>query len=134
VIECRDALEVIRVQDTPDGLFFVDPPYVHNTRDKQTRYRHELDDARHVELLTALKGCKGKVMISGYASDLYDDLLTGWQRLSRKHYAATGTIVAQKCSGLSRIDVASQPLCKRIARTARLRLALASHSALLRMS
>lgn len=93
VIECRDALDVIRVQDTPDGLFFVDPPYVHSTRDKNAKYRHEMDDARHVDLLTLLKGCKGRVMISGYASKLYDDLLSGWQRLTRKHYAAAGTMV-----------------------------------------
>lgn len=88
LIECRDALDVIRAQDTPDGLFFVDPPYVQSTRHKGARYRHELDDARHIELLTLLKGCKGKVMVSGYASALYDDLLSGWQRLTRKHYAA----------------------------------------------
>jgi len=89
VIECRDALDVIRAQDTPDALMFVDPPYVHATRDKAARYRHELDDTQHVELLTLLKGCKSKVLISGYASALYDDLLTGWQRLTRKHYAAS---------------------------------------------
>ncbi|MCL2076042.1 MAG: DNA adenine methylase [Betaproteobacteria bacterium] len=88
LIECRDALDVIRVQDTHDALFFVDPPYVHSTRRKGTNYRHELDDARHIELLTLLKGIKGKVMISGYASELYDDILSGWQRHTRKHYAA----------------------------------------------
>jgi DNA adenine methylase len=29
-------------------------------------------------------------MISGYASELYDDILTGWRRLTRRHYAAGG--------------------------------------------
>jgi len=91
VIECGDALDVIRVQDTHDALIFVDPPYVHSTRQRGTDYRHELDDARHVELLALLKGCKGKVMISGYASALYDDLLTDWQRVTRKHYAASAS-------------------------------------------
>jgi DNA adenine methylase len=34
IIENSDALRVIRVQDSPDTLFFVDPPYVMSTRDK----------------------------------------------------------------------------------------------------
>jgi DNA adenine methylase len=89
IIEHRDALDVIRVQDTPDALFFVDPPYVHSTRDKNSRYRCELSDAQHEALLTLLRGVRGRAMIAGYASALYDDLLTGWQRLTRPHYAAS---------------------------------------------
>lgn len=90
LIEHQDALEVIRVQDTPDALFFVDPPYVMSTRYKSTRYRHEMTDAQHLALLDVLKTVQGQVMITGYASDLYDDSLTGWQRLTRKSYAAAG--------------------------------------------
>jgi DNA adenine methylase len=89
IIEHRPALDVIRVQDTPDALFFVDPPYVSSTRDKTAYYRHEMTDAEHVELLRLLKSVKGRVMIAGYASDLYDDKLKGWQRLTRRHYAAS---------------------------------------------
>jgi DNA adenine methylase len=62
--------------------------YVHSTRDTSAKYRCELTDDQHIELLTLLKGVQGKVMIAGYASALYDDLLTGWQRLTRQHYAA----------------------------------------------
>jgi DNA adenine methylase len=86
MIECRDAQDVIRAQDTDDALFFIDPPYVHSTRYKVC-YRHEMSDAQHVALLTQLQGVRGKVMIAGYASALYDDLLTGWTRLTRTHYA-----------------------------------------------
>lgn len=89
LIEHGDALDVIRVQDTPDALFFVDPPYVASTRSKGACYRHEMTDAQHVELLTLLKNVKGQVMITGYASELYDDLLHGWTRLTRQHFAAT---------------------------------------------
>jgi DNA adenine methylase len=31
-------------------------------------------------LLGVLKDCKGKVMLSGYASQLYEDALAGWAR------------------------------------------------------
>ena len=88
LIEHSDALRVIRVQDSPDTLFFIDPPYVASTRDKSAFYRHEMTDAQHVALLTLLRGRQGQVMISGYASELYDDLLADWRRLTRQHYAA----------------------------------------------
>jgi DNA adenine methylase len=91
LIEHSDAIDVIRAQDTPDCLFFVDPPYVMSTRDKSVTYRHEMTDARHAELLALLCGIKGRAMVAGYASELYDDMLSGWQRLERRHYAGTGT-------------------------------------------
>ena len=90
LIEHRDALDVIRNQDTPDALFFVDPPYVMSTRHKGCAYRYEMADERHIELLTLLNGIKGRAMVTGYASALYDDLLRGWQRLERASYANAG--------------------------------------------
>lgn len=87
VIECRDALEVIRAQDTPDTLFFVDPPYMPSTRTK-SGYRCELDEAGHIALLERLKEVKGLVVIAGYPSDLYDRMLDGWKRVERPHRAA----------------------------------------------
>jgi DNA adenine methylase len=41
-----------------------------------------------VAMLQQLRACKGKVLISGYASQLYDDLLHDWRRVERQHYAA----------------------------------------------
>ncbi|MDR2221033.1 MAG: DNA adenine methylase [Methylobacillus sp.] len=87
IIECRDALDVIRAQDCPDALFFVDPPYVPATRSK-TGYRCELDHAGHVALLEQLLVLKGMVVLAGYPSGLYESLLKGWKRVERPHYAA----------------------------------------------
>lgn len=84
VIECRDALAVIKAQDTPQTLFFVDPPYLPATR-SDTGYRHELTTQRHAELLQALLACKGMVVLAGYPSQLYDETLVGWRRVERKH-------------------------------------------------
>lgn len=88
IIENSDALRVIRVQDTPETLFFVDPPYVPETRDMSARYRHEMTRAQHEELLALLCGIKGMAMVSGYPTALYDGLLRGWRRIERRHYAA----------------------------------------------
>ncbi|MDR0996995.1 MAG: DNA adenine methylase [Zoogloeaceae bacterium] len=87
IIEQKDAREVIRIQDSPDTLFFVDPPYLPSTRDRSTRYRHDLDQSQHIDLLDQLKAAQGKVMIAGYPSPLYDEHLAGWQRIEREHYA-----------------------------------------------
>lgn len=87
IIECRSALDVIRAQDCPDTLFFVDPPYMPSTRSK-SGYRCELDEAGHLALLEQLKGVKGLVVLAGYPSDLYDRVLKGWKRVERPHYAA----------------------------------------------
>jgi len=87
VIECRDALEVIRAQDSPDTLFFADPPYLPSTRSK-CGYRHEMTRPEHEALLNRLRSVKGLVVLAGYPSDLYDTILHDWCRVTRQHHAA----------------------------------------------
>lgn len=90
IIERRDALDVMRAQDSPDTLFFVDPPYEPSTR-SDTGYRHELDETQHVALLERLRTLKGMVVLAGYPSGLYDTVLHDWHRVHRQHYAAGST-------------------------------------------
>jgi DNA adenine methylase len=78
VVLNRPALEVIRQQDGPGTLFYLDPPYVHQTRTAQDVYDYEMTEGDHRQLLGALQQCKGKVMLSGYPSALYDTALAGW--------------------------------------------------------
>jgi DNA adenine methylase len=78
VILDRDAVDVIRQQDGPGTLFYLDPPYVPSSRTAPDIYAHEMSVNQHEALLAAIKACKGKVMISGYASELYDRELAGW--------------------------------------------------------
>jgi DNA adenine methylase len=74
-------LDVIRQQDGPQTLFYLDPPYLHETRSTTKEYgEHEMNEEAHAELLNAINNCKGNVMISGYRSELYDDWLGGWTR------------------------------------------------------
>src|SRR5206468_1945953 len=76
----RDAVDVIRQQDGPGTLFYLDPPYLPETRTARDVYAHELTADRHAELLAVVRGCKGKVILSGYPSALYDQGLAGWTR------------------------------------------------------
>jgi len=80
-LECRPALEVIAWYGrSPDVLLYVDPPYLRSTRNSGA-YRHEMTEQDHRDLADALREAKAPVVLSGYASDLYDlDLYAGWQR------------------------------------------------------
>lgn len=80
VVLNRDALGVIRQQDGPGTLFYLDPPYLKETRTSPDVYAHEMTPDQHRELLGAVLACNGKVMLSGYRSALYDDALSGWHR------------------------------------------------------
>ncbi len=93
-IMCRPAVDVILNWDSPQTLFYCDPPYVAQTRHhaSQDIYGHEMSDEEHQQLATVLRSCKGKVILSGYPSDLYDRLYSDWHRLEFKiaNHAAGG--------------------------------------------
>jgi DNA adenine methylase len=80
VVLNRHAIDVIRQQDGDATLFYLDPPYRHETRASTKKYHYEMTDQDHWELLAAIKKCRGKVMLSGYPNRLYDGELIGWRR------------------------------------------------------
>jgi DNA adenine methylase len=101
VIESRDALEVIggkpgkpSQHDSPETLFYVDPPYLEETRvglstgRKNHQYACEFcTEEQHRQLAETLHGVEGMVVLSGYSSPLYDQLYGDWRRVERKTYA-----------------------------------------------
>jgi DNA adenine methylase len=93
VILNRDAIEVIQQQDGPETLFYLDPPYLAATRTAKDVYAHEMSAADHERLLGVIKQCKGRVMLSGYPSQVYEDHLHDWQRheFTLPNQAASGS-------------------------------------------
>lgn len=85
-IEELDAIECIEKYDSPETLFYLDPPYVQSTRCRwrAAGYRHEMTDETHEYLLARVKQLRGQVVISGYRCELYDDELASWRRLDRE--------------------------------------------------
>ncbi|MEQ9380178.1 MAG: DNA adenine methylase [Pirellulales bacterium] len=85
MIEELPAIDLIKKYDKPDALFYCDPPYPASTRSggRSQAYAHEMTDDDHKELLTALRDCKGRVMISSYPSELYESLLHDWRRVEK---------------------------------------------------
>ena len=66
-------------------LIYADPPYLLSTRSRE-QYNHEMSEEQHIELLEALLKHKGYVMISGYDSDLYNEMLKGWYKTEQDFY------------------------------------------------
>jgi DNA adenine methylase len=64
-IENKDALDLIRKQDTKDTFFYVDPPYVDANQGHYGGYTQKHFD----ELLECLSGIKGKFLLSSYPND-----------------------------------------------------------------
>lgn len=92
VIENKDALELICQHDNKDTLHYIDPPYVHETRMIKGHYdqiyRYEMTDDKHREMAYLLRSLKGKVVVSGYPSDLYDkELFLDWRRVEITSHA-----------------------------------------------
>lgn len=80
-IENKPATEVIERHDDENSLFYLDPPYPHEIRGDTNSYGHEMTDDDHRELAEAVKNCEGKVAISGYQCDLYNELFGDWNRV-----------------------------------------------------
>lgn len=76
VVESMDAIDLIKRDDLPDVLFYIDPPYV-----GIKGYKHNIDDNYHKRLLDTVASIKGKAVISGYASPIYEGY--GFKRVEK---------------------------------------------------
>ncbi|MFV2945285.1 DNA adenine methylase [Pseudomonas japonica] len=107
LIENRPAIDVIKAHDGRDTLHFVDPPYVHSTRVRGAGtgryYKHELTDEHHVQLIECLARAQGMVALSGYPSEIYHDLLEGWEMnsINARISGGRGGAVRQECLWLN---------------------------------
>ena len=70
-----------RYDYTGTELIYSDPPYLTQTRTSRRRYRFEYTKQDHVALLELLKSLPCHIILSGYPSLLYDDLLGHWRSI-----------------------------------------------------
>lgn len=86
VIENRDFRELFPLYDTDDTLWYLDPPYVPDTR-RSGRFRHELSLEDHQELVQRILQLRGMVILSGYRHAVHQPLEeAGWDV---RHFQAT---------------------------------------------
>lgn len=76
-IECLNYADCIKRYDSPETLFYIDPPY-YGSEHYYDKGNFAYDD--HRTLADLLHEVKGKVMITHYQNDLYDELYKDWQR------------------------------------------------------
>lgn len=90
-IENKPAVELMQRFNHEKVLIYLDPPYMPGVRNGK-QYKCEMFDIEsHGELLETAKDHKGPVLISGYETKLYNDMLKGWHR-------AETTCYSQVCS------------------------------------
>lgn len=87
-IECCDAVDLIARLATDDTVIYADPPYLASTRrdgDRQrpADYVHDMGMPEdHERLAEVLAVTPAKVILSGYPSELYEDLYGDWHRIA----------------------------------------------------
>lgn len=80
-IENDDFENIIkRYDDDSDCFIYCDPPYLHETRKDTKLYKHEMSKEDHLRLLKICVVSNSKIMLSGYNSDMYNDLLSNWKK------------------------------------------------------
>ena len=90
-IENLDILDLIKKYDKEDTLFYLDPPYVPETRKQKKSYDCEMTREQHIELINTLINVKGKVILSGYDNDIYNKLLdNGWKKIILGEFSKRG--------------------------------------------
>lgn len=91
-IEQRDALEIVVQYDATDAVMYLDPPYLGDVRTSHRDgrrphgdYVHEFaTNEEHRELAAIVHTLEAHVIVSGYASDLYEELYPDWHRIDRQ--------------------------------------------------
>lgn len=80
------ALDILNTCNDNNVVAYCDPPYLASTRvSKKTYGEFEMGAGEHVELLKFLNNTfKGKVILSGYQSPLYDSYLKNWNKCSKE--------------------------------------------------
>jgi DNA adenine methylase len=80
-IENQPALDLIeRYGQSREVLFYVDPPYLRETRASLEYALEAADEADHRDLATVLHGIDATAVLSAYPSPLYDELFADWHR------------------------------------------------------
>jgi len=96
-IEHNDFRKILKAYDTEETFFYLDPPYVLETR-KCKAYEHEMSLKDHEDLVDLLLHVEGKAILSGYEHNIYKSLeQAGWIKIKiEARCRATGTTKGTK--------------------------------------
>ena len=76
---------------TGSTFIYADPPYPHFTRGK-TRYKYELTNDQHIDLLNRLNSLDCCIAISTYPNEIYSEMLKNWRLLEYNSTDRSGKV------------------------------------------
>lgn len=79
IILNQEFKEVAKIWDDEHALVYLDPPYLPETRTASDVYDNEMSVDDHIGLLNYARDGRSKIVISGYASPLYNKHLKEWR-------------------------------------------------------
>ena len=83
-IRNQHVIDLVHEVDSADTLFYCDPPYLPSTRSVPKAYSVEMTEGEHLLLSEVLKEAKGKIVLSGYYSNLYAKHYKGWNMVAKE--------------------------------------------------
>lgn len=99
-IENLDYKECLIKYSNEDVFCYVDPPYELRLRNYKKWYNKEFEsDQHHIDLRDSLENFKGKAMVSGLESGLYNELYKDWEliKLVPKGHSMKGAKLQKEC-------------------------------------
>lgn len=91
MIECKDFEEIIRMYDSKETFFFIDPPY----RGREKFYKGGFQHSDHIRLARCLHNIKGKALLTHIEDPVYNGLYANWSQHRIKNLAHKGVIKAE---------------------------------------
>lgn len=85
IIENLDIMDLLKKYCADNIFYYLDPPYLQSTRKSTVRYKYEMSEKDHENMIEMLISHKAKFLISGYENELYNRLKkNGWNKHSFK--------------------------------------------------
>lgn len=80
----KDAIEIIDTFNSSNALLYCDPPFLYENKSSKKVYSSDMETEIHINLSHALNSFKGKAIISGITSPLYNRLYKDWTMIRSK--------------------------------------------------
>lgn len=91
-IDNKPATDIIQRYDSPNTLFYCDPPYMSESRVSGNVYQFDTSDDLQGDLAACLNSVKGRVALSGYRGPLMDAMYGRWYRFDANPKITTGAV------------------------------------------
>lgn len=86
VVENLPYYDILNRYDGKETLFYLDPPYPHDSRVSTSDYEYEMKWEDHEAFLDQICGLEGMVVLSSYHNSLYDDFLIHYNEGDNQFY------------------------------------------------